>query len=100
MTERITPDGPEQPATLAAPGRPDPEEATVADATGPTGAVADTRMPRTGGRLRRGSDALFRYLSTGAGLTIVVAVVLIGLFLLIKAYPSLRVDEVNFLTNP
>jgi phosphate transport system permease protein len=43
---------------------------------------------------------MFRYLSTGSGLLIVVAVVLIGVFLLIKAYPSVLADKVNFLTSP
>ncbi|HEY2763084.1 MAG TPA: phosphate ABC transporter permease subunit PstC [Pseudonocardiaceae bacterium] len=51
------------------------------------------------GRLRRGGDTAFRFLSTGAGVSIVVAVVLIGVFLLIKAVPSLLVDQVNFLTS-
>lgn len=55
---------------------------------------------RGGGALRRLGDVVFRFLSTGAGLTIVAFVVLIGLFLLIKAYPSVLADQVNFVTSP
>ncbi len=52
---------------------------------------------RPGGR--RG-DPLFKGLATGAGLAIVIAIVLIGLFLLIQAVPSLSADKVNFLLSP
>lgn len=48
----------------------------------------------------RWADKVFRYLSTGSGLFIVATVVLIGVFLLIQAIPSVRADEVNFLTSP
>ncbi|MGH3793571.1 MAG: phosphate ABC transporter permease subunit PstC [Pseudonocardiaceae bacterium] len=58
------------------------------------------RTSRGGGRLRRGGDAAFRYLATGSGMSIVVAIVLIGVFLLIKAVPSVLADQVNFLTSP
>jgi phosphate transport system permease protein len=39
-------------------------------------------------------------LASGSGLIIVVAIALIGLFLLIKAVPSLAADKANFLTSP
>jgi phosphate transport system permease protein len=44
----------------------------------------------------RRPDVIFRWLSTGAGLTIVVAIGLIGLFLLVQAVPSLAANHGNF----
>src|SRR2546421_6576078 len=49
---------------------------------------------------RRPGDAVFRFLASGSGLVIVIAIILIGIFLLIKAVPSLAADKVNFLTSP
>jgi phosphate transport system permease protein len=49
------------------------------------------------GTVRRPGDTIFRTLTTGAGLAIVVAIALIGLFLLIKAVPSVLADKDNFL---
>jgi phosphate transport system permease protein len=49
--------------------------------------------------VRRPGDTIFRTLTTGAGLAIVIAIGLIGIFLLIKAVPSLLVDKDNFLTS-
>ncbi|HEY3259010.1 MAG TPA: phosphate ABC transporter permease subunit PstC [Pseudonocardiaceae bacterium] len=54
-----------------------------------------------GGRtVRRRGDAVFRSMTSVSSLIIVVSIGLIGLFLLIKAVPSLRADTVNFLTSP
>ncbi|HEU5474134.1 MAG TPA: phosphate ABC transporter permease subunit PstC [Actinophytocola sp.] len=51
-------------------------------------------------RVRRHGDAVFRTLAVGSGLAVVVAIFLIGLFLLIQAVPSLAANEANFLTSP
>lgn len=50
-------------------------------------------------RSRRG-DVVFRGMATGAGMSIVVFIVLIAIFLLSQAIPSLRADHANFLTSP
>ncbi|MCE1177735.1 MAG: phosphate ABC transporter permease subunit PstC [Micrococcales bacterium] len=44
-------------------------------------------------------DRLFGGAATGAGLTVIALVVLIGVFLLSQAIPSLMKNEVNFLTS-
>ncbi|MFF0546165.1 phosphate ABC transporter permease subunit PstC [Nocardia thailandica] len=53
--------------------------------------------------IRRGqgetAEKLFSWAATAAGATIVAAIALIALFLLVRAVPSLRVDEVNFFTS-
>ena len=48
---------------------------------------------------RRVGDRVFARLSTASGLVIVTAIVLIAVFLLAKAIPSLAADQVNFLTS-
>ncbi|MFC4124528.1 phosphate ABC transporter permease subunit PstC [Nocardia rhizosphaerae] len=45
------------------------------------------------------AETFFRWLATAAGATIVAAIALIALFLLIRAVPSLRADQVNFFTS-
>ena len=57
-----------------------------------------TAPPPRGTRVRIG-DRVFTALSTGAGLFIVVLVVLVAIFLLWKAIPSIKDDQVNFLTS-
>lgn len=47
---------------------------------------------------RRG-DRLFKSVAVAAGSTIVLAIVLIAMFLLVKAVPSLRADHANFFTS-
>jgi phosphate transport system permease protein len=47
----------------------------------------------------RFGDRAFKAIAVAAGLTIVVAIVLIALFLLIRAVPSLRANEANFFTS-
>jgi phosphate transport system permease protein len=44
-------------------------------------------------------DRLFKLIASAAGATIVVAILLIAVFLLIRAVPSLRVDHANFFTS-
>jgi phosphate transport system permease protein len=49
-------------------------------------------------RARRG-DQLFKLVAAAAGCTIVLAILLIAIFLLVRAVPSLRADHVNFFTS-
>jgi phosphate transport system permease protein len=62
--------------------------------------VTDTQPP-TGGRPTSGGtgERVFRGLTSGAGLVVVLAVVLIGLFLIIKAVPSLIANHADFFTS-
>jgi phosphate transport system permease protein len=46
---------------------------------------------------RRRGDQVFRGIATGSGLVIVIAIAMIGMFLLIKAIPSLAANKANFL---
>ena len=57
-----------------------------------------TAPPPRGTRVRIG-DRVFTGLSTGAGLFIVVLVALVAIFLLWKAIPAIKDDNVNFLTS-
>ena len=50
------------------------------------------------GAARRG-DQLFRLVAAAAGSTIVIAIVLIAIFLLVHAVPSLRANHANFFTS-
>ncbi|OFJ51696.1 phosphate ABC transporter permease subunit PstC [Mycolicibacterium grossiae] len=53
--------------------------------------------PNKGGKVRLG-DRVFRGLSEGAGILIVVLIGAIGVFLLMRAIPALARNEVNFFT--
>ncbi|MBV9514459.1 MAG: phosphate ABC transporter permease subunit PstC [Mycobacteriaceae bacterium] len=53
----------------------------------------------TGGGTRRLGDRIFKGIAIAAGLTIVIAIALIAIFLLIKAVPSLRANHANFFTE-
>jgi phosphate transport system permease protein len=44
-------------------------------------------------------DRIFKSIAAAAGSTIVIAIVLIAIFLLIRAIPSLRVNHANFFTS-
>jgi phosphate transport system permease protein len=59
-----------------------------------------TKSPRAiaGGSSRLG-DRLFKAVATAAGSTIVIAIVLIAVFLLIQAVPSLLANHANFFTS-
>jgi phosphate transport system permease protein len=63
--------------------------------------VTDTQS-RTGGRARSGStgERVFRGLTTGSGLVVVGAIALIGLFLVVRAVPSLLANHADFFTSP
>ncbi len=60
--------------------------------TEPALAAVDVRAVRRG-------DRLFKSIATAAGSTIVIAIVLIAIFLLVRAIPALRVNHVNFFTS-
>lgn len=47
----------------------------------------------------RRADRLFRLVAAAAGSTVVASIVLIAVFLLIKAIPSLQANEANFFTS-
>ena len=55
---------------------------------------------RLGGTARRRGDAVFRAMTGAASITVVASIALIGLFLLVKAIPSVRADTADFLTSP
>lgn len=63
--------------------------------------VTDTQ-PRTSGRSTNGGtgERVFRGLTTGSGLVVVAAIALIGLFLIVRAVPSLMANHDNFFTSP
>ncbi len=50
-------------------------------------------------RVARRGDRLFKLAAATAGSTIVVAILLIAVFLLLRALPSLRVNHANFFTS-
>ena len=54
--------------------------------------------PGKGTGVRRG-DRIFKGISTSAGVLVLVIMAGIGLFLLVKAIPALRVNTVNFFTS-
>ena len=49
-------------------------------------------------RRRWSLESLFRSVSTGAGLAVLIIIVAIGTFLIVKAIPALRDDHANFFT--
>jgi len=59
---------------------------------------APARGLAPGGSSRRG-DAIFRGLSRGSGIVVLIIMGAIGLFLLWKALPALRVNSASFLTT-
>lgn len=86
------PDGAVAPGGTAAPG-------------GPAGPDAAGNEPPLGGgdalpqRERWSFESLFRGMTTGAGMTVLVIIVAIGAFLIYKALPAIRADHGNFLTE-
>jgi phosphate transport system permease protein len=82
----------------------DPGPATDGGAPG-VGLVDQNSFPEQakGPLAQRGSrqtgDTIFRRLSTTSGLVLVIAITLIGAFLLIKAIPSLAANHANFFTS-
>nr|WP_245561407.1 phosphate ABC transporter permease subunit PstC [Actinomycetospora chiangmaiensis] len=65
--------------------------------------MTDTQPSTTGSsRTTSGGtgERVFRALTTGSGLVVVVAIALIGLFLIVQAVPSLLANNDNFFTSP
>jgi phosphate transport system permease protein len=62
--------------------------------------VTETK-PQAGARARSGStgERVFRGLTTGSGLVVVAAIALIGLFLVVRAVPSLLANHDDFFTS-
>src|ERR1700744_3980639 len=78
-------------------------ESEVVVASGPpanpsTGTKPAVPKP-TDGRKTRRADRLFKSLAAAAGLTIVIAIALIAIFLLVRAVPALRANHANFFTS-
>ena len=69
-----------------------------APADGPAGRAGS--LPRTRGGGDAGwPDRLFRGISTGAGICVLLIIVAIAVFLIYRAIPALRVNEGSFLTE-
>ncbi|MGB3520803.1 MAG: phosphate ABC transporter permease subunit PstC [Mycobacterium sp.] len=58
----------------------------------PSTPLANSRSPR--------GERLFRAAAVSAGSTVVVAIALIAIFLLVRAFPSLLANDGNFFTSP
>lgn len=61
--------------------------------------LAKSALAEVDARAARRADRLFRLVASAAGSTIVGAILLIAVFLLIKAIPSLRANHANFFTS-
>jgi phosphate transport system permease protein len=72
--------------------------AGMADASVPTPEVKAAAGGTAGGT-GRFADRVFKGIAVAAGSTIVIAIVLIAVFLLIRAIPSLRANHANFFTE-
>ena len=70
--------------------------ATMSSVTDPQRPTSDSPRSTNGGA----GERVFRGLTTGSGLVVVAAIVLIGLFLVVQAVPSLLANNANFLTSP
>jgi phosphate transport system permease protein len=86
--------------------KPDPTAVGPPQKTGPRQIGDNPKMPEgpTSGRaLKAGGgrwgDRVFKSIAIAAGATIIGAIALMGLFLVIRAVPSLRADTVNFFTS-
>jgi phosphate transport system permease protein len=92
VTERTTEQAPS--------GGPRDEDPPAGSATLDT--VTDpARRERSPGSPAGGrGERVFRALTSGSGLLVVVAVAAIGLFLLVQAVPSLLADKADFFTSP
>lgn len=61
--------------------------------------LAKHALAEVDARAARRADRLFRLVASAAGSTIVASILLIAVFLLIKAIPSLRANHANFFTS-
>ena len=67
---------------------------------GDTATMAPEQPPGTGlSTGRRWGDRIFGSVATAAGATIIAAIALMGLFLVIRAVPSLQANKANFITS-
>jgi phosphate transport system permease protein len=78
-------------------------ESTEPGSAAPPGDVAASDGLGGGGALphrRRWSfETAFRFVTTGAGMMVLIIIVAIGAFLIAKAIPALKADHANFLTT-
>ncbi len=79
-------------------GSSDPLGVDAMEAAPPVLGAGSPALGTPRGKVRVG-DRIFRGMSTGAGLIIIALVVLVGVFLVIKAWPALRADKSNFLLS-
>ncbi|MCV7079536.1 phosphate ABC transporter permease subunit PstC [Mycobacterium szulgai] len=63
------------------------------------GPLAKSELGAVDARASRRADRLFKFLAGAASSTIVTAIVLIAVFLLIRAVPALRANNANFFTS-
>lgn len=69
-----------------------------ATSTGPEAPISSSEVSSSSDRnVLRAGDRVFRALATGSGAFVVALIAAIGLFLLIRAAPSLQVNQVSFL---
>ncbi|QUR68810.1 phosphate ABC transporter permease subunit PstC [Mycobacterium spongiae] len=61
--------------------------------------LAKPVLTTVGAHASRRGDRLFKMFASAAGMTIVIAIVLIALFLLVRAVPALLANNVNFFTS-
>ena len=90
------PPAPEQPPNAAA-SDPTPSVASVV-APAPLHEHDEHRPAPLTGRVRRG-DRIFAGLAAGSSSFVILLVVLVAVFLLVKAIPAITDDKVNFLTS-
>ncbi|MCW2522723.1 MAG: phosphate transporter permease [Frankiales bacterium] len=79
-------------------GSVEPAGIATSDDLPPVFGAGETSLGGPGGRGRIG-DRVFRGLSEGAGLFVVLLIGLVAVFLLIKAIPAIANDKANFLTS-
>src|SRR4051794_2375257 len=91
-------------ATMNPPTLPDADPRTrdrQSEAPGVTQHRSPTGRDSTALELARGrrfgGERIFRWLTTGSGITVLVVIVAIGYFLIAKAVPALRANTSNFL---
>lgn len=83
---------------------PEPREAPVGSSDPSTLGIVASGPPvvgvgSTAGSSTRWGDRIFRGLATGSGGFVIVLVILVGVFLVYQAVPSIHADQVNFLTS-
>jgi phosphate transport system permease protein len=64
-----------------------------------SGPLAKPALAAVDARASRRADRLFKFVASAAGSVIVIAILLIAIFLLARAIPSLRANNANFFTS-